>query len=455
MITRDFIKDVLTLDVQDFSYLYTPRNLQITLSGAPDSRKRGLCNRIAIFFWHTAQSILALRNYRPFSPNRILFVSTTTNQRRAMASIVNQMAGACRVNILHTKPINLPLLFAYLLALPFFPLVAFKFLRARGDKRTAFYHVFDRYWCAYGYYLMVRLLLRRTTPKAVVVANDHVFWFRAFVKAAQDENIPTIYLQHASVTKRFPPLSFDYALLEGIDTLNKYVSCGSSQTEVFLVGMPKFDAFAYSLNDNDRVHSIGICTNPLDSFQEVKTLCACLKESFPDMNFFLRPHPGDKRYRNWEELAYTYSWQFSNGKEEGVFQFLHHVDAIIAGDSSIHLEAALLNVFPIYYVFGRQKKDSYGFQQNGLVEFFETPEAVQTKISELREYIPPVRSRSRLYNATVSTKYDGRSTKLTCVLIDQIARGLTPDLTGWELIAAVKELRAYQPDKVSNIFLFS
>lgn len=451
MSIRDFIRDVLTLDVQDFSYLYTPKNLQLTLSSLPNLRIRGLHNRIMIFFWHTVQSINMLRSYRPFPPNRILFVNTTVNQRLALAPIVDQLKDACWVNILQPKPYSLPLLFAYLLALPFFPLVAVKFLRAKGDRREAFFHVFDVYWFAYGYYAMLRLLLRRTAPNAVVVANDHVMWLRAFVKAAQDEKIPTIYLQHASVSERFPPLAFDYAFLEGIDTLEKYASIGPSQTEVFLTGMPKFDAFFNSLNDKDRAHSVGICTNPLDTFQDVKSLCDCLEESFPDLNVILRPHPGDKRTKSWAELANTYAWQFSNGNEENSFQFLQRIDANIAGDSNIHLEAVLLNVFPIYYVFGRLNTDYYGFHRNGLVEYCKTPEAVQAKVTELREHTPPVRRRSMLYNATVGTKYDGRSTALTCMLINQVARGSTIDLTGWERISAVKQLRAYQPDKESNL----
>jgi hypothetical protein len=303
--------------------------------------------------------------------------------------------------------------------------------------------------------MMVRLLLRRNKPKAVVVANDHVIWQRAFVKAARDEHIPTIYLQHASVTERFPPLAFDYAFLEGTDTLKKYALIGPSQAEVFLTGMPKLDAFINYLKENDQVHSIGICLNPLDTLPEVRSLCDFLKESFPELSVILRPHPGYKRYKNWEELAYTYAWDFSNGKEEGVFQFLERVDAIVAGDSSIHLEATLLNVFPLYYSFGRPKMDPYGYNRNGLVEYFDTPEAVRVKISELLVHTPSVRSRSKLYNATVGTKYDGRSTDLSCMLINQIARGLAPDLAGWEQIIDVKQLQAYQPDKVLNLLRIS
>lgn len=451
MSIQGFIKDVLTLDVQDFSYLYTPRNLQITIANQPNLRKRGLLYRVGTFFWHIIQSINMLRSYQPFAPDRILFVSTTVNQRMALLSIVDQMTEASWVNILQPKPYHLPLLFAYLIALPFLPLVIIKFLQAKGERREAFYYVGDYYWFAYGYYTLVRLLLRRNTPKAVVVSNDHIMWLRAFIKAAQDENIPTVYLQHASVTKRFPPLDFDYALLEGADALEKYASIGSSRTKVFLTGMAKFDAYFNSLNDNDRLQSLGICTNPLDSFEAVKALSDYLKESFPDLNVILRPHPRDDRYKSWEKLAYAHDWQFSNGREESSFEFLKRINANIAGDSNIHLEGVLLNVFPIYYVFGGPKKDVYGFHQNGLVEFFESPEAVKEKLSELIVSISPVRSRSLLYNASVGTKYDGRSTALTCMLISQIANNSSVDLNGWERIVGMKQLRAYQPDKLTNI----
>jgi hypothetical protein len=451
MSIRDFVKDVLILDVQDLSYLYTPRNLRVTVSNQPDLRKRGLHYRIATFFWHTVQSIIMLRSYQPFPPSRILFISTTVNQRMALAPIVDQMAEASWVNILQPKPYNLPLLFAYLLALPFFPLVAVKFLQAKGDRREAFYYVGDYYWFAYGYYAMLRLLLRRMTPKAVVVSNDHIMWLRAFAKATRDENIPTIYLQHASVTERFPPLAFDYALLEGIDALKKYASIGPSQADVFLTGMPKFDAYTDSKNKKYRLETLGLCTNPFDSFEEVKALCDDLKEWFPDLNVIVRPHPRDGRYKIWMDLADSHAWQFSDGKEESSFEFLQRIDANIAGDSSIHLEAVLLDVFPIYFAFGRPKMDWYGFHENGLVEYYETPEAVQSKVVELLEHIPPVRSRSLLYNATVNTKYDGRSTDLTCRLIQQIAHNSTVNLTGWERITWVKQLRAYQPQEASNL----
>jgi hypothetical protein len=41
------------------------------------------------------------------------------------------------------------------------------------------------------------------------------------------------------------------------------------------------------------------------------------------------------------------------------------------------------------------------------------------------------------------------------MLINQIARGLAPDLAGWEQIIDVKQLQAYQPDKVLNLLRIS
>ena len=446
-----FIRDVLTLDVEDFSYLFVPKNLRSTLSSQPNIRKRGLFLRIGTFLWHTVQSLFLLLSYQPLPKRRILFVNASINQRLALAPVVDQMDEGHWVNILQQKPLHIPLFLAYIIALPFFPLIAVNFLRSKGDQKEAFYYVGDYYWFAYGYYTILRLLLRSASPKAVIVSNDHIMWLRAFVRAAQDENIPTIYLQHASVTEQFPPLSFDYAFLEGFDSLEKYAAIGSSQTEVFLTGMPKFDAHFKALKENNQLHTLGICTNLLDSYQEVKSLCDYLKKSFPDLDVVIRPHPRDNRYQSWKDLAKTHSWYFSNGKEESSFDFLQRVDANIAGDSNIHLEAVLLNVFPIYYAFGDNKKDWYGFHRNGLVDYFETPEAVNAKIAELLKHIPPVRSRSQRYNATIGTKYDGHSTDLTCMLIRQIAQDSRIDLSGWELIREVEELQAYSPKKSSNL----
>jgi len=64
----------------------------------------------------------------------------------------------------------------------------------------------------------------------LVVANDHSYPCTTIVKAAQDEGVKTVYIQHASVSDKFPALKFDYALLEGLDSLEKYNLCVRRRT---------------------------------------------------------------------------------------------------------------------------------------------------------------------------------------------------------------------------------
>ena len=287
-----------------------------------------------------------------------------------------------------------PDFFIYLLALPFLPLVFFKFWMSRGYKKRSFYFAFDGYWVVYGTYLAARLWLRLFKVRAVVTSNDHTSINRAFIQAAKDEGITTLYMQHASITSDFPPLSFDYALLEGFDALRKYESAGSSSnTRVYLIGMPKADEYLQYLNmQTTTTHTIGVCINGLDPLQRVEKVCEYLHNEFSELYFYLRPHPDDKRDVLWMNLSQKYCMKLSNPRVEHPFAFLKRVDVIIAGDSNILLEAALMNVVPIYHDFSLNHLDHYGFHYNGLVDYTSDPKALCNKIRKLLKNRPQIRT---------------------------------------------------------------
>ena len=71
-------------------------------------------------------------------------------------------------------------------------------------------------------------------------------------------NIETLYIQHASVTSRFPALKFNYAFLDGFDTLNKYITAGPSETKVFLTGTCKFDNVLVSKQNIIYINNLSI-----------------------------------------------------------------------------------------------------------------------------------------------------------------------------------------------------
>jgi len=264
------------------------------------------------------------------------------------------------------------------------------------------------------------------------------------VRAARERGVPTVYLQHASVTDQFPPLAFDYALLEGADALHKYAQTGPSSAKVFLVGMAKSDGYCRHLNNSPAVRTLGICLNIHDPVERMQTLCDQVCREFPDLRVWLRPHPGDKRVAAWVDLARQHGMEFSDSRAELSFGFLSRVDAVVAGNSNILLEAALMNVFPLYFDSYQSNRDWYGFERNGLVEFLPEAEDVCRLLKDLCRHKPPVRHRARIYCATIGTQYDGQSSGLIGNIVGQVASTGTVGLAGWRRIQGT-ELEAYEP----------
>lgn len=437
------IRDALQLDVSDLNYLFTPHNIKYTLLSHVGIPQRGLLIRILSFFRQWIRQLPFATKSTTCPPNRVLFFVATENQKRALLPLAEKLPTSCLVGIHKAVPQQISLFGAYTYSFFFFPLVLWQFLRARGDREKAFFWMFDAYWVSYGYYITMRLFLRRTRPAALVVANDHVMWTRALVLAAQQENIPTVYVQHASVTERFPPLTVDYALLEGEDSLYKYAACGPSSSHIFLVGVPRFDGYADQVNCQKQVRVVGIGTNTQNTAEQVHQLGQKLQR-LPEIKFIFRPHPSDTRKEMWQQLAVQYGWGFSNPSHETAFQFLTHIDALIAGESNIHLEAALLNVVPLYYDFLGQRHDFYGFLRRGLVEGFTEPEQVAERLMALCQHKPDVRSKTKWYCSTVDTPFNGRSAELAVRLIQAIATKDQNLGEGWQPLATNATLKAYE-----------
>ena len=328
---------------------------------------------------------------------------------------------------------------------PFFPIVLYRYITSKGYRKRSFKVAFDYYWLTYGHYLVCRIWLRAINPRIVNVANDHMVYTRSLVIAAKAESIPSCYFQHASVTENFPPLDFDYAFLEGLDALYKYDRCPTG-VKVFLTGMPKADKYFLSINKAARVTRVGICPNQLDDETKVDKLISTLVNTYPEISIILRPHPGyfDRGNGVWEIIAKRNNIFLSNSRTEMIFDYLIKVDAVIASNSSVLLEAALVNVLPLYFEFSKQVSDHYGYVKMGLCSKFET-------IDELTSYLDVVfqkkpdgtRNRAKYYCATIDTKYDGYSCEMASTLLDNISSFDNIDYSIWERVTGVS-LEAYQ-----------
>lgn len=439
------INHTVQLDIVDLCYLYKPRNIDFKLSLQSSLPKRGIIIRIGSFLFHMVSSIweYPLRA-APFAENAVFLFSVTHNQDRSLLPITKNFPDAYYVGLNQYGNHQIPIFWAYLLAVPFFPLVIIEYFRSDNLQKRAFSYVFDSYWLSYGFYVLLRWLLRKVNPPVVIVANDHVMLTRTLIQAAAAETVPTIYIQHASVTEHFPALTVNYAFLEGIDSAEKYVACGPSDTKVFLVGIPRFDKYSSMIKTNNNVQTVGICVGMLETEEQTSSLCYKLNSNLPELDYVLRPHPADPRRAMWQAFTEEINWMFSDGKEVDTFQFLNQTDVILAGDSNILLEAALMDVFPIYYDFSGEKMDWYGFYKNGLVPHFADSEHVIQFLKEMIENgRSSIRFKARHYCATIDTNYDGRSAELASNLVEDISSGLV-NLANWEKVVNEANLTVYE-----------
>lgn len=291
-----------------------------------------------------------------------------------------------------------------------FPFLLRAFLK---NKKKSTLRFFDLLYDAVGFYEIYYQKLHKYRPAAVVFANDHNADARAMLLAAKALGIKTIYIQHSSVSPVFPPLAFDLNLLEGQDALDKYIICGPVQGQVELIGMPKADAFVPFRNQSKEIRTIGIGCNLMDLTQEIEALLHTLIRCLPSVNIIVRPHPRDTRDFSFAEKTAP-QIQLSLGRQERTFDYLKRLDVQISGNSGIHLEAVLLNVWSVYYNFNSRENlhDYYGFIKAGLVEYAPAAPQLCQMLSAHVASRPDVYLRAKYFSATVGTAYDGRSSEL-------------------------------------------
>jgi hypothetical protein len=292
-----------------------------------------------------------------------------------------------------------------------FPAAFVGLLHLEGRRAWRF---FDFIFYAIGYYEVYRRALRHYRPRAVVFSNDHNDDTRSLLLACRAEGVPTAYVQHASVSTCFPPLGFDLSLLEGQDALDKYRHCGPVHGRVKLVGMPKADAFLSAKNKAPAVTRVGVASNVHDPLSALQETLAFLMQQFPDLAFTLRPHPSDPRDFGPLRRALP-GMHWSDARQENVFAFLQSHDALIAADTSTHLEATLLNLVSIYYRFSANPliHDYYGYVAHGLIDEARNLPELRDLLQRYRAQKPATHfRRAAYYNATLGTEHEGHSQAL-------------------------------------------
>jgi hypothetical protein len=381
------------------------------------------------------------RDARRPPPRPVVFVSFATNHVEALAPVARHVSAAyfTRINIFGRGPLHLdggfdasfPLGIAHLASVPFLPVLIWRWVTARGWLREVFTRFFGAFWSAYGLSIAGEWWLRKLRASALVVANDHNTHTRVLAACARRLRIPTFYVQHASVTERFPPLSFDHALLDGEDALRKYASAGVTDCTTWLVGMSKLDGRRLAINSRPGVRTVGICTNFHDPVERVEELCRVILSSFPGIQIILRARPSGPG-QEWVDLADNLRIERSRIEIEPVTDFLQRTDVLIAGESAVLLEAAVLDVAPLYYDFSGRRLDWYGYVS--------PPEAVAI-LHEWRRARPSARSLASYFCETIGTGFEGRSGELAASVIDDVLAGAVHPMWRSSRVAGIRTFR--------------
>jgi hypothetical protein len=249
-------------------------------------------------------------------------------------------------------------------------------------------------------------LLKKCKPSLILVSNDHLFIPVSLLFAARLFNIKTIYLQHASVSAVFPPLYVDYALLDGRKAEQVYsVKPTPSFVHKVLVGMLKADGYVRWRKAGTHIRSVGICINSVDRVEAIRHLIDYIHHHHSDLQISLRLHPAMQLPHNFFNGVQS----ISSPKNETMFEYLKSVDILIAGESSVHVEAAIMNIPSFYYNTRSVLIDDYGFVEDKLVEtYFEKPELFTQALLAL-DITRNFTSKAKPYCHTIETEHENHS----------------------------------------------
>jgi hypothetical protein len=416
---------------KDFNYVYLSGRINIDY--IPErSVLFSLIKAIGKAFYFSALSVKHLvSNKNVFSSrNKIVFFSISENNFLSLNPIYQQL-NKDTVRFFGDRMYNkktvifLPTILAALFSIFFFPKVVYNYLMIDSVEKRNFRRGINDIVLTYPFFYITRLWFRIVKPKAIVIANDHVFSTRILVHWANKFNVPSVYIQHAAVTKEFPPLTVTHAFLEGEDSKEKYIQAGSDPSKIELIGIPKLDYLYKKINNSSTVKTIGVAGNGLESKRVVIDLLNFLHENFPHMKVIYRPHRMqyfDAPYK--DELSEILDsipkeTTISNPFDEKATDYLAKTDLLIAGDSSIHLEAVLLNVTSVYFFKSGDYFDYYGFIQNKLIAYANDLEELKAIIKREENDRKAVRQKAKRYCYTLGTEHDGKAADLAVKLLKQ------------------------------------
>ena len=431
-----------------FNYIYSKRSKEFEFEKKKQPRFTGIFFQSLIFFYKLFQNFkFSKKNFRE---KPIYIFSSSLNQLNSMKSTIEalkikgdnfhltvfkNLLEKNRQEVMTAVQYTLKVL---LVSIYLFTTKAFHlFIRLKREgknKEISWY--FHKFCETYIYVPFFLEELQKIRPKLVLISNDHTVQARSLRISAEILGIKTLYMQHASVSEIFPPLEFDYALLDGEIAYQIYTNCykiqdkksekikqNVSECQILLTGQKKL-VFKKIKKKYSRLR-IGIATTKQDNFNFVRKLLDSLKSI--QIQCIVRTHPSQslifieklKHHMKGNDLL---TW--SNSQEQPIHEYFMNIDALIASNSSIHLEAALVNLPTFYHEMSDEVfiSDYYGYVKNSISKKLEenfSAELINFYIDEL--LLSEKRKLAiKKYSETFGSLWQNREGELTALIIDNI-----------------------------------
>ncbi len=361
------------------------------------------------FFWGKRKKMMSNKVKESTALGDILFYAPELNNKRSLEPIMDNMPKESYT--FWYTPGSLPNRGIWLRSLLYFPLFVVLYLKSNLEDRKLLGSFSWDYIRACGTYkTLEKVILNNPHLKMIVLASDQNIENRSLIELAEKYKIKTLYVQHASVTKDFPTLPITYSFLDGQESFDKY-DHGEEMTGKFILsGGARFDFF-YKYKNEEKKYDVGIALNALDNMEKVSNLCKYIKKHYSS-RIIVRPHVSlllNKRFKS--DFFISQGIDISDSLKEPSCAFISKIKKMIAGESAIHLDAAIMDVPSIIYNMSDRDEilDIYSYVKNGLVKSYNSLEDL---VFALTFDINILTETKKYYNASYDTPMEGKVGKM-------------------------------------------
>ena len=396
------------IDIFDINIVYKMQHEQ------PPKREQPLAVIIADRIKKTA-SLFSVnkKEVKVKSKSDVLFFGASGNNQRSFKTVLENIETFSYTSLKDDN--DYPFIKSIYLSIPYIGSLIKQYRKTNYENKKLIKTYPLQYLFVYGKLRLALKIISDFKPKLLVLANDHSPMNRCLLRAAQNNKVKTLYLQHASVTTKFPDLEFDYSFLDGLESFEKYGCKSKVNSKVLLIGASRMDSFYINRTPGNK-NKIGISINQFDSFDKVKELCESLKQM--PYSIIVRPHPNMINWnREWFEAN---GIEYSDSSTIAPSEYLRQLRIQVSNICGIHLDAAIMRIPSIQYQLSKYiVEDQYDYFKNGLV-------IRAANISILKRYIEnphellPNNTVIQYYMASFETKREGFVGKFIAEYIDVI-----------------------------------